>query len=161
VLEVIVQAHELGVKTRLPLNLNIIKVLSPHLRTAGAPPEHHKCTVVANFLSSTLVSTLIGTTITPSRMISVILINSLSSLYTPHRVTWVPISTLTNGMHCPRHVFWQCQHEMLQQLWQHWLEWISISAFPHHCCGIGHAPSCPRSPIHKADSCTLSTVLFS
>ena len=60
-LEVIVQAHELGVKTRLPLNQKTIKVMSHHCRTIVAPQAHHwrapqaHCyTVVANFLPTTL-----------------------------------------------------------------------------------------------------------
>jgi len=44
VLEVIVQAHELGVNARLPFNLSIKLTVTPlahHSCTTGAPPSHH------------------------------------------------------------------------------------------------------------------------
>jgi len=47
VLDVIVQARELGVKTRLSLNLNIIKVLSHHWSTTLAQLAQCWCTIVA------------------------------------------------------------------------------------------------------------------
>jgi hypothetical protein len=50
VLEVIVQSHQLGVKTRLPLNLNNIKVLSHHLHTTG---HHRRATLHHGYTAST------------------------------------------------------------------------------------------------------------
>ena len=174
VLEVIVQAHKLGVKTRQPLYLNIIKVLSHHWRTTisplahlhrttGPPPEHHRCIVVADFLPTTLISTSTGIVIVPSQTISVIptkfLVLALILIASSSLGFWS--RPLASVMHRSWHVFQRCRFAMPQQLWRHQREWIGISAFPCHRHGIGRAPSCPQSPIHKADGGVLSAVFFS
>ena len=82
-LEVIVQAYELGVTTRLPLNHKIIKVLLHHCRTIVAPLVHRWRTTVTPLVHHH------HTTGTHPR----------SHPHCPI-VAWV-----ASGMHRPRHVF--------------------------------------------------------